>query len=68
MKDPMTRTLIAGFVAGALLGAYGNAFGPWAVLLVLGCGLAGMVLAGGGTIALRIDRSRLMELLGELER
>lgn len=68
MKDSMIRTLSLGFVAGALLGVYGQLFGLTSLAIVLLCGIAGMAVTGGSYVASRIDRTRLVALLGELER
>jgi hypothetical protein len=63
----MTRTSIFGFSVGALMGAYGNLFGLQALGIVLAAGVFGMLLAIAAHLALRVDRTRLMELFGELE-
>lgn len=64
----MTRYVLSGFAAGALAGAYANAFGAIALLIVLGCGLVGTSLAALGFLATHVDRARLLALLGEVDR
>lgn len=64
----MSRYLMTGFASGALLAAYTQAYGWMALGGVLLGGTGGLVVGGAAFVVLRVDRARLLNLLGELER